>query len=86
MSDETDHAVCRGCGKELIGRAYQFGGSAYDPVTKKRCQINHYGGFVCSRRCDENVSLRVLRSMPGCGDAKTPDVFAAQRIRDNWDD
>ena len=78
-------SVCRGCGKVLIGKPYHLGGLAYIPETMERCKINHYGGYVCSEQCDRNVCISVLRSMPGCNNANSPDCFAAQRLRDNWD-
>jgi hypothetical protein len=77
-------AVCRGCGAKLTGRPYRFGGKAYDPITKKECPVNHYGGFVCSRECDVRASVRLLDSMPGCAGAKNPDCFAQETINRNW--
>lgn len=58
-------AVCRGCGKLLNGKPYYMGESAYDPITKERCKVNFYGGFVCSSVCDKEASLELERTMPG---------------------
>lgn len=82
MSDKT--AVCRGCGKILIGDPYWKGGSAYDPTTNRRCKTNFYGGYVCCRACDESVSRRVESSMPGAGPQISPSIQAKQSIEDNW--
>lgn len=63
MNKET--AVCRGCGKELIGKPYYMGQPAYMPKTMEQCKVNFYGGFVCSPICDKKVSLELERTMPG---------------------
>lgn len=65
MHDNNEKAVCRGCGKELIGNPYYMGGHAYMPKTMERCKVNFYGGFVCSSACDKNASLELERTMPG---------------------
>lgn len=78
-------AVCRGCGKQLKGKPYYMGGSAYHPVTNERCPANYYGGFVCSENCDYNASLELERSMPGHGPSqKSLGQSAANHLRNNW--
>lgn len=64
MSKE-EVATCRGCGKELKGKPYYMGGTAYHPRTNERCKVNFYGGFVCSDKCDKRASYELEASMPG---------------------
>ena len=59
---EAETAVCRGCGRELDGKPYYMGGSAYVPGTKTqnrpygvKAMGHFYGGFVCSRGCNRRV-------------------------------
>jgi hypothetical protein len=70
MSTE-ETAVCRGCGKQLVGPPYYMGKragqSVYDPVTKEDAKVNFYGGYVCSEACDYRASLELEQSMPGHG-------------------
>lgn len=61
-----EKATCRGCGRELAGKAFHLGGSAYVPGTKTRSRpygvkaMDHfYGGYVCSAACN----ARVFREM-----------------------
>jgi len=84
MNHSETKAVCRGCGLELKGGPYHKGGQAHHPRTGKQCPVNHYGGFVCSRECDWRASVEQVASMPGCGSAKLPDCYAAERIKRNW--
>jgi hypothetical protein len=85
QSDE--HAVCRNCGLILIGKPSWQGGSAFHPVTQKRCPTNHYGGFVCSERCDYNAALTLEQSMPGHGITQTRlGHELAEKIRRRWAD
>lgn len=58
----AETAVCRGCGRELDGKPYHMGGSAYVPGTKTRSRphgvraLSHfYGGYVCSPGCNRRV-------------------------------
>ena len=64
-------AECRGCGKELQGDAYMYGGRAYITTTRKYGSVPapscHYGGFVCSESCDRRTCLSLERTMPGHG-------------------
>ncbi|PCI45807.1 MAG: hypothetical protein COB41_00625 [Proteobacteria bacterium] len=62
---EKETAVCRGCRKKLRGEPYYKGKPAYDPETGERCNVNFYGGFVCSQSCDKRASLELERTMPG---------------------
>lgn len=80
-----DGAVCRGCGMQLRGKDYRFGGSAYHPITGERCKVNHYGGYVCSEGCDRNSSLRLEMDMPGHSyDQTSLSCFAAESLKKNW--
>ena len=82
---DPEVATCRGCGMILRGRAYWFGGQACHPKTGEQCRINYYGGFVCSKTCDWNASMRMATSMPGArGKATTLDTFALEGYRRNW--
>ena len=86
MTEHDDIATCRGCGKVLRGKPYWAGGSAYDPDTGTRAKVNHYGGFVCSRRCDFNASLRLEQSMPGHNITQTQlGCYSIESLRRNWD-
>jgi len=83
--DPKDIATCRNCGLVLEGRDYRFGGEAYHPVTKERVKKNHYGGYVCSARCDYRASLDLEQSMPGHGyHQKTLGCFAQEAYDNNW--
>lgn len=63
--EQKEVAVCRGCGKHLIGEPYYKGAGAYLPRTMEAAKVNFYGGYVCSERCDFNASLELERTMPG---------------------
>ncbi|SDU48639.1 hypothetical protein SAMN05216476_2499 [Pseudomonas mediterranea] len=53
MHNCTDtQAVCRCCGLKLRGSPSWKGGLAYHPEPKGEVHQCHYGGWVCSRRCD----------------------------------
>lgn len=78
-------AECRWCKRKLRGKPYYMGGSAFIPETGEQAKVNHYGGFVCSQRCDYNASLDLEQSMPGHDwRQKTLGTFAAQAHRKNW--
>jgi hypothetical protein len=78
-------AICRGCGKPLIGKPYYMGGHAYIPGTMERAKVNFYGGFVCSKTCDINAALELERSMPGHGASQKSPLGATMRhINSNW--
>jgi hypothetical protein len=83
--NEVGKAVCRGCGKELKGKPYYMGGSAYDPKTGEQCKGNYYGGFVCSESCDRNASLEIERTMPGHNyNQSRLSSYASMSIKTNW--
>jgi hypothetical protein len=84
MSEER--AVCRGCGKTLDGKPYFQGGFAYDPDTKKQAKKCYYGGWVCSRRCDEKACLKLEQSMPGHGLGQTTLGTYSARSLQKWDE
>lgn len=60
----SKQSICRGCRKTLNGDGSQ-GSSVSDPDTREAAKWNYYGGWVCSRQCDYNSSLRLEQSMPG---------------------
>lgn len=84
MMDTENNATCRGCGRELIGKPYSYGGSAYHPVTKEACKHNHYGGYVCSKACDRRACLELERTMPGCAGQMRITSYAEEKVRKNW--
>jgi hypothetical protein len=59
---------CRNCGRPLKGKP----GYVYreDDLQAQVFQ-NHFGGYVCSRQCDEEVLFSMLSSMPGAGPCKS---------------
>ncbi len=59
-------ATCRHCGMVLDGKPYHLGGLAYHPRTGEQVPSNHYGGWVCSQRCDWNAAMALEGTMPGC--------------------
>lgn len=78
----AETAMCRGCGRELDGKPFYMGGSAYVPGTKTRSRpygvqaLSHfYGGYVCSASCNR----RVFTEMSGHSVWSSDD---AQRMRD----
>ena len=78
-------AKCRGCGLILDGKSYCLGGPAYHPITKKRCPVNQYGGFVCSPQCDRRSSQDLENCMPGnFYGGNTLSCFAEESLRRNW--
>jgi hypothetical protein len=72
---------CRGCGHRLV---IGSGGGAYDPETMELAKYNFYGGWVCSRRCDTEVCLRVSSSMPGAGRATSLNSHEREQVERNW--
>ena len=88
-----ERATCRGCGRALDGDAYMYGGRAYvphDPTDNPRrprreAKACHYGGFVCSERCDRRACLELERTMPGHGWQQTwLDGDLERRITERW--
>ena len=86
MSEQQDSvATCRWCRRELNGKPYYMGGSAFDPKTNERCKINFYGGSVCSRECDFKASLALEQTMPGhSGREQTISCHAQNSLANNW--
>ncbi len=64
-------ATCRGCGRVLEGDPYYTGKPAWIMNHKRygliRAPSCHYGGHVCSERCDRNACHELEGSMPGAG-------------------
>ena len=83
-AEGDEGAICRGCRRELSGKAYSLGGPAFHPITKEQVKVNHYGGFVCSEKCDTRVCKDMESSMPGAGKVFYLSDSAARRIRSNW--
>jgi len=81
-----EKAQCRNCRKELIGKPYHLGGSAYDPITRERMPVSHYGGFVCSRRCDEEIIIEMHSSFPGAGICERVPYDMMRKLDKVWED
>ena len=60
MNNNPETTECRNCGCTLVGKPYHLGGRAhyYRRGIRYEAKSNWYGGFVCSRRCDENDKHR----------------------------
>ena len=89
MKSSDDKAVCRHCGRALIGKPYHLGGAAHIPDAHgrpgKRAPSCYYGGYVCSEQCDRATSLELEQSMPGHGwEQKRLGQEAERRVRSNW--
>lgn len=88
-NSETDE--CRYCKLILIGKPYYLGGVCayfreYSNNKRYEAKINWYGGFVCSRTCDEKACLAMQSSFPGVGLATIIDSNARRHIESNWAD
>ena len=84
LSDDCEaNAYCRYCRKELRGKDYCYGGSAYLP-NGERARVNYYGGYVCSRECDFRACQELENSMPGHGYSQRIDSNAERKVRENW--
>lgn len=79
-----EKASCRYCGRELVGKPYYTGCSAYDPVTMDQIPVNFYGGFVCSQMCDVRTSIEMSSSIPGAGEAKSLNSQEHASVNRNW--
>jgi len=88
VAELIDHppAVCRGCGLVLRGKAYYLGGKAFHPATNKQSKVNHFGGFVCSERCDYSAALELEKSMPGHQGQTRLSSELARDIARKWND
>jgi len=87
MTEDKPIAKCRGCGMVLDGSPYHLGGQAYLPGTTKAVLPSHYGGWVCSRRCDVRSAQRLEDSMPGGKmPANTmPSCYRHESIDEKWE-
>ena len=78
--------TCRGCGRALNGHPYHTGKAAYSPEHPGvRLPSNHYGGHVCSRRCDIRATLEMESSFPGAGKATRLSPQLQASISRKWD-
>ncbi len=88
MHNCTDtQAVCRGCGLKLRGSPSWKGGLAYHPEPKGEVYQCHYGGWVCSRRCDIRACVELEGTMPGCGGVNGYErlsLYAKESIERHW--
>lgn len=73
---------CRNCGKVLNLGHDNY--TAFDPVTKKQCKRNFYGGAVCSQSCDYQASIEMEGSMPGAGPARRLGGSSGAHYKRNW--
>ena len=78
---------CRGCGMALNGIHGQMSAVTV-PGTGRNAKWNYYGGFCCSRACDERACRELEDDMPGHGiessarhGLSTP---ARNKIEANW--
>lgn len=87
MTPQTkEKAKCRGCGIILDGNASFYGERAYLPSTFIRALVCHYGGFVCSLKCDLRATLELEQSMPGHGyQQKSLNTIMYKKIHDKWE-
>ncbi len=80
---ETECKECRGYGcitghnsvRRKIGTMEQL------RITAK---WHNYGGWVCSKECDRNSTLRMESSFPGSGPARQLDHMAAADLERRW--
>ena len=88
MHSCTDtQAVCRGCGLKLRGSPSWKAGLAYHPEPKGEVHRCHYGGWVCSRRCDIRACVELEGTMPGCGSIRSYEQlspYAKESISNHW--
>lgn len=89
--NNTETDKCRYCKRTLIGKPYCFGGvyayfREYGSNKRYEAKTNWYGGFVCSKRCDEKACLAMQSSFPGVGKATMIDGAARRHIESNWVD
>lgn len=81
MSNEIHQ--CRNC-KTLISLSST--GYAEVVSTKKKAKWNWYGGWVCSRNCDEKASMDLQSSMPHAGVCKSLTGATAESVKRNWEE
>lgn len=85
--DAYQGAKCRKCGKQLRGKPYHMGGGALLPLEDGggRAKVNHYGGYVCSYRCDYGAALDLEQSMPGHMGQTRLSPPLSTKIFDRWE-
>ena len=69
---------------ELRGKPYYMGGNAYHPVTGRRCLPSHFGGYLCSEKCDRRSYLEQEASMPGHQGQCRIDPNTSRQIEAKW--
>ncbi|MCJ2375146.1 hypothetical protein [Pseudomonas sp. RGM 3321] len=60
---------------------------AYHPDPGGIVHRCHYGGWVCSRRCDINACVELEGTMPGCGSTTSHQrlsTYAKESIQRHW--
>ncbi len=85
MYSNADVPVCRHCGLLMKGEPYYKGGPAYLP-DGDRALTNHYGGYVCSERCDIGAARDVEESPPGVGKIPGgfPNCYSHDELAEKW--
>ena len=86
----AEKAECRGCGRHMDGEPFHTGKPAWIMNHKRdgliRAPSCHYGGHVCSERCDRRACAELEGSMPGCGNAGGLMGNLSAEISRKWDD
>ncbi|MCZ4270775.1 hypothetical protein [Maritalea porphyrae] len=87
----SEKATCRGCGRVLEGHPYHTGKSAWIMNHRKygliRAPSCHYGGHVCSERCDVKACRELEGSMPGySGEPRRLSGNLDREIARKWDE
>jgi hypothetical protein len=84
------NAECRGCGRAMLGEPYSAGKGAWIQDSKRHGLIRapscHYGGHVCSERCDRNACENLEGSMPGCSPNRPLMGNLSADISRKWDE
>ena len=85
----TEKAECRGCGRQLEGEPFHTGKPAWIMNHRRygliRAPACHYGGHVCSERCDRKACLELEGSMPGCSNTGRLMGNLGAKISRKWD-
>jgi len=72
---------CRGCRKDLTETWNRY---CYNPITKEEAKWNHYGGWVCSERCDYRSALELEQTMPGHTGQTSLGYHLSKEIERRW--
>lgn len=84
------NAECRGCGRKMLGEPYYTGKGAWITQSKRygliRAPSCHYGGYVCSERCDRRACGDLEGSMPGCSLNRPLMGNLSAEISRKWDE